>query len=79
MLSRCQEKPIENVEMWLAVQYWEVYYNDYEVRPERKHQNQNKNKRVTFNDVEEVREIQTENQIYFRMGEINKNSKLKKL
>lgn len=79
MLSRCQEKPIENVEMWLAVQYWEVYYNEFEgtERSERKHQN--KNKRVRFNDVKEVREIQAENQIYVRMEEIDKNPKIKKL
>ena len=64
--------------MWLAVQYWELYYNEYdERRPERK--DQNKNKRVTFNEVEEVREIQAENQVYFRMEEINKNPKIKKL
>ena len=66
--------------MWLAVQYWEVYYNEFderERRPERK--DQNKNKRVTFSDVKEVREIQTENQIYSRMEEINKNTKIKKL
>ena len=64
--------------MWLAVQYWEVYYNEFdERRPERK--DENKNKRVTFNDVKEVREIQTENQIYFRMEEINKNNKRKNL
>ena len=65
--------------MWLAVQYWEVYYNELDERrerPERKHQN--KNKRVTFNEVKEVREIQTENQLYFRM-EIKKNPKIKKL
>ena len=64
--------------MWLAVQYWEVYYNEFDERPpERK--DQNKNKRVTFSDVKEVREIQTENQIYSRMEEINKNTKIKKL
>ena len=64
--------------MWLAVQYWEAYYDDFdERRPARK--DQNKNKRVTFNDVMEVREIPRENQIYLRMEEINKNPKTKKL
>ena len=66
--------------MWLAVQYWEVYYNEFDQRRERpERKDPNKNKRVRFNDVKEVREIQTENQIYFRMEEINKNHKIKKL
>ena len=78
MHSRCQAKPIENVEMWLAVQYWQLYYNNEydESRPEKK--DQNKNKRVTFNDVKEIREIHTENQMYFKEDEINKTPKIKK-
>ena len=64
--------------MWLAVQYWEAYYEEFdERRPER--QDQNKNKRVTFNDVMEVREIPRENQMYIRIDEMNKNPKIKKL
>lgn len=43
--------------MWLAVQYWEVFYNDYDERPPGK-SDRNKNKRVTFNEVKEVREIE---------------------
>ena len=73
----CQDKPIQNLEMWLAVQYWQVYYDECEERSGGKEGEQDKSKRVTFNDVEEVREIQTEHQIYLMMENITRNQKIK--
>ena len=72
----CQVKPIQNTEMWLAVQYWEVYYNEYSERNRRK-EDQDNSKRVTFNDVRDVWEIPTENQLYLVMEKIQEIDKSK--
>ena len=51
---------IENIEMWLAVQHWEMYY-DFESF---EYEDKDINRKVSFNDEDEVREIQTEYQMY---------------
>ena len=76
-----QDKTIEKLEMWLAVQYWQVYYNDYDGmdREQEGEKAENKKKRVRFNEVKDVVEIQTEHQIYLMMEQIRRNQILKKL
>ena len=76
-----QDKTIEKLEMWLAVQYWQVYYNDYEERNRDREEDkgENKKKRVSFNEVNDVVEIQTEHQIYLMMEQIRRNQILEKL
>ena len=67
---------LQNTEMWLAVQYWEVYYNEFSERNRRK-EDQDSSKRVTFNDVRDVREIETEHQLYLVMEKIQEIDKSK--
>ena len=62
MLGSCNS--LHNLDMWLSVQYWEIFYS------EDKNDNLNNEwpevnvKRVTFSDKDEVNEVQTENQFY---------------
>ena len=53
---------ITNINMWLAVQYWEMYYNDEEVESEEKEKCQKK--KVTFEDENEVQNILIEVDIF---------------
>ena len=45
-----------NIERWLAVQYWEMYYDDESFESGDKYSQ----KKVTFKDEDEVQEIQAE-------------------
>ena len=65
MLGSCNS--LHNLDMWLSVQYWEIFYSDLS---EDKTDNLNNGwpevnvKRVTFSDKDEVTEVQTEYQFY---------------
>lgn len=65
MLDSCNS--LHNLDMWLSVQYWEMFYSDW---TEDEARNNNLSdcpvnvKRVTFSDKDEVNEVQTEYQFY---------------
>ena len=66
MLDSCNS--LHNLDMWLSVQYWEMFYSDW---TEDETDNLSgwplvnvKGKRVTFSDKDEVNEVQTEYQFY---------------
>ena len=62
MLGSCNS--LHNLDMWLSVQYWEIF------DAEDKNDNLKDGwpevnvKRVTFSNKDEVNEVQTENQFY---------------
>ena len=63
MLSR--QNSVLKIEMWLAVQYWEMFYNDNsEDEQNDEDENQDNAKKVTFSDQDDVKEVMTENQYY---------------
>ena len=73
MLSR--QNSVLKIEMWLAVQYWEMFYND---SSEDEHNDDGEGqvnvKKVTFSDQNDVKEVVTENQYY--SSTLQKNWKL---
>ena len=64
MLDSCNS--LQNVNMWLSVQYWEMFYAGWEEEePEEPRDWPGASvKRVTFSDKDEVNEVQTEYQFY---------------
>ena len=64
MLGR--QTSLTKIEMWLAVQYWEKYYNneDYIYESQELENEDKEIKKVTFSDQNDVQEIETENQFY---------------
>ena len=63
MLSR--QNSVLKIEMWLAVQYWEMFYNDSsEDEHNDDEEGQDNVKKVTFSDQNDVKEVVTENQYY---------------
>ena len=63
-----RQNSVSKIEMWLSEQYWEMFYSDYDAsgdKYENKNDGDNNNKKVTFNDEDEVKEIVTENQFYY--------------
>ena len=65
MLDSCNS--LHNLDMWLSVQYWEMFYSDWTEDDARTNSLSDlpvNVKRVTFSDKDEVNEVQTEYQFY---------------
>ena len=63
MLDSCNS--LHNLDMWLSVQYWEMFYSDWTEDETDNLSDWPVNvKRVTFSDKDEVNEVQTEYQFY---------------
>ena len=65
-----ENNSVVKIQMWLAVQYWEMFYSDADTG--------HKDTRVTFNEVDEVRVVQTENQLYLETQESQGKHKQKR-
>ena len=62
MLDSCNS--LHNLDMWLSVQYWEMFYSDWSEDDNLSDWPVVGVKRVTFSDKDEVNEVQTEYQFY---------------